>query len=299
MPQILKIHQGENSLLPESDTARDLNRQAVCVAGATGRVGRNLVAELSGHPSLELVVALVGPGSLNLNEDSGAVAGCEPNEVPLRSSPDGEFDVLIDFSRPEAIADHLQYCIEQHSAMVLGTTGLSDEQEQQVCDAAKQIPIVWAPNTSLGHNLCLELLKLAAKVLPKEDWDVEIVENHHRSKKDNPSGTALSMGRLISEVRTQDFESEAEFRQRGVGEGRERGRIGFSVIRGGGEKLGCEHSVLFIGDEELVEIRQRSANSGSFAHGALQAAEWLRGKQPGMYYMSDVLNIEVPSEDNG
>ena len=278
----------------------------VGVAGAAGRMGQSLVAALAKHDSLELVLALERAQHPDLGKDSGTVAGCKPNKVPLTATADGRVAALIDFSRVEAVADHLRYCTESGSGLVLGTTGLDDGLHQQLRAAARHIPIVWSPNMSLSLNLCLELLETAAAVLPERDWDIEIVEAHHRFKRDVPSGTALRIGEIVAQARYhEDLNDVAEFRSRGVGDEREPGSIGFSSIRGGG--LAGEHSVLFLAEGESMEIRHRADNRMGFVRGALLTALWMGTgmgpgtrpvAEPGLYSMADVLKEIGPYSTN-
>jgi 4-hydroxy-tetrahydrodipicolinate reductase len=199
-----------------------------------------------------------------------------------------QFDVLIDFTRPEATLEYLAICQNSGKAMVIGTTGFSDDQLQEINNAAKNMAIVFAPNMSIGVNLSLKLLDMAARVIG-EDADIEIVETHHRHKVDAPSGTALKMGEVVANALGRDLSTCAVYGREGIEEPRDRQTIGFSTIRGG-DVVG-EHTVSFFMEGERVEITHKASSRLTFANGAVRAASWLEGQSAGLYSMQDVLDL--------
>jgi 4-hydroxy-tetrahydrodipicolinate reductase len=198
------------------------------------------------------------------------------------------FDVLIDFTRPAATLAHLALCRTAGKAMVIGTTGFSAEQKAEIGGTAEQIPIVFAPNMSVGVNLCFKLLELAARVLG-DGVDVEIIEAHHRHKVDAPSGTALAMGQVVATALGRDLEQCAVYGRQGVTGERERATIGFATVRAG--DIVGEHTVLFADVGERIEITHRVSSRMTFAKGAVRAAAWVAGRQPGLFDMRDVLGL--------
>jgi 4-hydroxy-tetrahydrodipicolinate reductase len=199
-----------------------------------------------------------------------------------------DFDVLVDFTSPEATMDHLAYCRANNKAMVIGTTGLSNDQQQSLQAAAAEIPILFAPNMSVGVNLCLKLLEDAARVLGDE-VDIEITEAHHRFKKDAPSGTALKMGSVIAETLGRDLEECAVYGREGVSEERDRKTIGFSTIRAG--DIVGDHTVTFASLGERVEITHKASSRMTFASGAVRGVQWIVAQENGFYSMRDVLEL--------
>lgn len=198
------------------------------------------------------------------------------------------FDVLIDFTRPEGTLAHLEICRKAGRAMVIGTTGFTEAQKQTIREAAKEIPVVFAPNMSVGVNLCLKLLDLAARVLGDE-VDIEVIEAHHRHKVDAPSGTALRMGEVVAEALGRDLAQCAVYGREGHTGERERKTIGFETIRAG--DIVGEHTVMFAGIGERVEITHKASSRMTFAKGAVRAAAWLKGRSAGLYDMQDVLDL--------
>lgn len=264
----------------------------VAIVGAAGRMGRTLVEAvnqngntmrvsaatvLADDPALGVDIGLLAIGAAIGVE---AVAELEPGVA--------DFDVLIDFTSPEATMKHLALCQASNKAMVIGTTGLSSDQQQAIQAAAKNIPIMFAPNMSVGVNLCLKLLQEAARVLG-DDVDIEITEAHHRYKKDAPSGTALKMGEVIADTLDRDLEECAIYGREGVGEERDRKTIGFTTIRAG--DIVGDHTVTFAGLGERVEITHKASSRMTFASGAVRAAQWIAGKDAGLYSMQDVLEL--------
>jgi 4-hydroxy-tetrahydrodipicolinate reductase len=199
-----------------------------------------------------------------------------------------QFDVLIDFTRPEATLEYLNTCVTAGKSMVIGTTGFDNKGLEVINNAAQQIPVVFAPNMSVGVNLSLKLLDMAARVIG-EDADIEIVETHHRHKVDAPSGTALKMGEVVANALGRDLSTCAVYGREGIEEPRDRQTIGFSTIRGG-DVVG-EHTVSFFMEGERVEITHKASSRLTFANGAVRAAGWLEGQSAGLYSMQDVLDL--------
>ncbi len=263
---------------------------SIVVAGAGGRMGRALVEAVRQQTGAVLAGALEGPNSEFLGMDAGELAGSRPLGVRVADDSDAlpGFDVLIDFTRPEATVNHLGLCRASGARMVIGTTGLSKEQRALVVQAAGEIPIVQAPNMSVGVNLCFTLLDMAARVLG-DAVDIEIIEAHHRHKVDAPSGTALRMGEVVAEALGRDLSECAVYGREGQTGERQRATIGFETIRAG--DIVGEHTVLFAGTGERVEIAHKASSRLTFATGALRAALWLQDQGPGLYDMQDVLGL--------
>ncbi|MFK8026681.1 MAG: 4-hydroxy-tetrahydrodipicolinate reductase [Gammaproteobacteria bacterium] len=264
---------------------------AITINGASGRMGRALVQACVENDATSLAAALVRSGSEFEGSDAGSVAGIAPANVLMfsdRSQLPKDIGVWIDFTLPEGLMSALDYCVTHHIPMVIGTTGLSKEQKQAITSAGNSIPIVFAPNMSVGVNLCLSILQTAAKTLG-EDYDIEIVEAHHKNKVDAPSGTALRMGEVIADAIGVNLEEKAEYSRHGnIGE-RQPGTIGFQTIRAG--DIVGEHTVTFAGVGERVEIAHRATSRLTFARGAVRAATWLQGQSAGVYDMQDVLGL--------
>lgn len=263
----------------------------VAVVGAGGRMGRTLVQAVSEAQSLSLGVATERAGSRFLGQDAGELAGIDRLGVVLTDSltaVTADFDAVIDFTAPEATMEHLRICRAAGKGMVIGTTGLNAEQKQQLADAAVDIPIVFAPNMSIGVNLCFKLLEIAAKVVG-DDADIEIIEAHHRHKVDAPSGTALRMGEVVADALGRDLKECAVYGREGKTGARERQTIGFETIRAG-DVVG-EHSVWFALDGERIEIAHKASSRMTFARGAARAAAWVMSRQQGLFDMQDVLSL--------
>jgi len=261
----------------------------IAIAGAAGRMGRNLLAACGESADLEVTQAVERPGHDALGTDSGVLAGLEANKVPVSDKLDADaFDMLIDFTHPTATAQHVEFCVTHGKRMVIGTTGCDAELENRLAEAGAQIAIVYAPNMSVGVNLCLELLQTAAAVLG-DSVDIEIVEAHHRHKVDAPSGTALKMGKVIAATLGRDLEQCAIYGRHGQTGARARETIGFETIRAG--DIVGEHTVIFAADGERVEISHKASDRMNFARGAVRACQWLSAQQPGLYAMRDVLQL--------
>ena len=261
------------------------------VIGCGGRMGRMLVADIVASEGCELAGGAARPGSAALGRDLGELAGIgrlgmvatEDARQVLRDS-----DVAIDFTTSEATAAHAALAAELGRPIVIGTTGLSGEQEKAVRRAAERIPIVWAANTSLGINLLFGLVEQVAARLGPE-WDIEIVEMHHKGKVDAPSGTALALGRVAASARGVGFDDVAQRGRDGITGPRKPGAIGFAALRGG-DNIG-EHHVFFAGLGESLELTHRATNRAIYAKGAVRAARWLVGRPPGLYGMKEVLGL--------
>ncbi|GAB6068812.1 4-hydroxy-tetrahydrodipicolinate reductase [Methylothermus subterraneus] len=261
----------------------------IAIAGAGGRMGRTLIQALTQTEDMRLTAAIARPDSASLGQDAGVLAGVGELGVPVQASLEGaDFDVLIDFSQPQACQTLVAHCRNHGQRLVIGTTGLSDLDRAAIEAAAREIPIVLSPNMSVGVNLALKLLQTAAKVLGDE-VDVEIIEAHHRHKRDAPSGTALRMGEVVAQALGRDLKTWAQYGRYGNTGERDRRTIGFASLRAG--DIVGEHTVLFAGEGERLEITHKASSRMTFAKGALRAARWLTGQGPGLYDMQDVLGL--------
>lgn len=261
------------------------------VIGAGGRMGRMLIEAVQDNPLTTLSAAIERQGSSLVGADAGEVASI--GRINIKIVDDlvaviDDIDVLIDFSLPEATEQNMQICAEHKVAMVIGTTGFNEQQEQVLTEASKHIAIVYAGNYSTGVNLSLKLLAMAAKAFGTEA-DVEIIEAHHKHKIDAPSGTAYMMAEAVAEARGQDLKKVAVYGREGQTGAREQGAIGIHAVRGG-EIIG-DHTVMFIADGEVVEITHRARARMTFAAGAVRATTWILHKKSGQYNMQDVLGL--------
>lgn len=263
----------------------------VAIVGAAGRMGRNLIQAVQQHDGLELTAATERPDGDWIGMDAGELAGVGKLGVPISHSLTkvvDDFDAVIDFTGPAATMIHLDICREHGKRMVIGTTGLSDEQKLRIQKASEEIGVVFAPNMSVGVNLCFKLLELAARVMG-EGSDIEIIEAHHRHKVDAPSGTALRMGEVIAETLDRDLAEVAVYGREGQTGARDPKAIGFETIRAG-DVVG-EHTVWFATEGERVEITHKASSRMTFANGAARAAAWLSQHGKGLYDMQDVLEL--------
>lgn len=262
----------------------------IVISGASGKMGRALLEAIAAAPDLRLHGALDRLGSPLLGRDAGELGGgrlgINVTDDPLQALSGA--DVLIDFTRPEATLDYLQVCRRLGVKAVVGTTGFSAEGKAVLESAARDISIVAAPNMSVGVTLSLKLLDLAARVLG-EGYDVEIIEAHHRHKVDAPSGTALRMGEVVAQALGRDLAACAVYGREGVTGERASTTIGFATVRGG-DVVG-DHTVLFAGVGERLEITHKASSRATFAQGALRAARFLRGRKTGLFDMQDVLGF--------
>ena len=254
----------------------------VAIIGAAGRMGRELCQAALETDGIELVGGTEGPVAPELGADLGELCGVGKLGVALTEDPPQEAEVLIEFTTPEATVDHLSY----RKPAVIGTTGLDEEQRAKIEEAAKNVPIVLAPNMSVGVNLLREVVReLSAKL---SGYDVELVEAHHRNKKDAPSGTALLLTRAAAEGRGQDLEEVAVYGREGVAP-RSEGEIGIHALRGGA--VVGEHRLIFYSEGEEVEVVHRALSRRTFADGAMRAAKFAATTEPGLFSMRDVLEL--------
>lgn len=263
----------------------------IAIAGASGRMGQMLIEAVSQADDCVLSGALDIPGSPALGKDAGAQLGLHTG-VAITSDLGAGLSgaqVLIDFTRPEGTMQHLQVCLDLGIGLVIGTTGFTPEQKAQIGAAAQRIPVVMAPNMSVGVNVTLKLLEMAAKAMPT-GYDIEIVEAHHRHKVDAPSGTALKMGEVIAGALGRDLADCAVYAREGVTGPRDPSSIGFATIRGG--DIVGDHTVLFAGIGERIEITHKSSSRVTYAQGSLRAVRYLSGRSAGLYDMFDVLALK-------
>jgi 4-hydroxy-tetrahydrodipicolinate reductase len=262
----------------------------IAIAGAGGRMGQMLIEAVCNADDCVLSGALDVADSPSLGNDPLAALG---RSSPVRISADlraglADADVLIDFTRPEGTLAHLAVCRELGVRAVIGTTGFSDAQKAQIAEHARHIAIVMAPNMSLGVNVVLKLLDVAARALA-QGYDIEVIEAHHRHKVDAPSGTALAMGEVLAHASGRKLDDCAVWGRHGVAGERDPSAIGFSVIRGG--DIVGDHTVLFAGTGERIEITHKSSSRATYAQGSLRAARFVAGRAPGLYSMDDVLGL--------
>jgi len=270
----------------------------VGIAGCAGRMGQMLLKLLISAPGVLVVGGTERRGSHVLGRDLGALAGGEPLGITIGDNPEPLFegaDVVVDFTSPSATALHAGIAAKSGTAHVVGTTGLDPDQMQAVSRAAQRVPIVMASNMSLGINLLEQVVEEVARILDA-DWDIEIVEMHHRHKVDAPSGTALTLGEAAARGRNVQLRRVSRRGRDGQVGPRIKGEIGFSAIRGG-DVVG-DHFVIFAADGERIELTHRASNREIFARGAVKAVLWAAGKRPGLYSMKDVLgfNLGTPSQ---
>lgn len=263
----------------------------IAIAGASGRMGHMLIEAVTASDDVVLAGALDMPGSPAIGQDASAFLG-KSSGVAVSSDVDAVLarcDVLIDFTRPEGTLAHLAACERHGVKAVVGTTGFTDEQKARIAGHAKNIAIVMAPNMSVGVNVVLKLLETAARAL-SQGYDIEVIEAHHRHKVDAPSGTALAMGEAVARALGRDLKQCAVYGREGVTGERDPSTIGFATIRGG--DIVGDHTVLFAGTGERIEISHKSSSRAGYAQGSLRAARFLADKASGLYGMDQVLGIE-------
>ena len=263
----------------------------IAIPGAAGRMGRTLVEACSRGDGLSLGGATERAGHELLGSDAGVVAGLGESGVVISDDLESivdSFDVLVDFTVPDAALRHLDVCRRHGKRIVIGTTGFSEAQKQQISAAAGDIGVVFAPNMSVGVNLCFKLLDIAARVLGDE-VDIEVIEAHHRHKVDAPSGTALRMGEVVAQALGRDLQDCAVYGREGITGPRRRDTIGFETIRAG--DIVGEHTVMFAAEGERVEVTHKASSRMTFASGAMRAAGWLTLRDAGLYDMQDVLGL--------
>ncbi|MBI5213926.1 MAG: 4-hydroxy-tetrahydrodipicolinate reductase [Nitrospirae bacterium] len=264
----------------------------IIVTGATGRMGNRITALSKDYHALRLVGAAERKGHEAVGKDIGHIAGMGDAGVKLTDTLEDIIDacdVIIDFTSISATFQHLKLAAERKKAMVIGTTGFSKEDMESITGMCKDIPVVLAPNMSVGVNLLLKVLQDIAKVLG-DDYDIEIVEAHHRLKKDAPSGTAMKMAQVIAGAVNRDFDEVGVYARKGLIGERTKKEIGIQTLRGG-DVVG-EHTVFFYGLGERIEITHKASSRDTFARGALKAALWISGRKPGLYDMQDVLGLK-------
>ncbi|MFK7966336.1 MAG: 4-hydroxy-tetrahydrodipicolinate reductase [Burkholderiaceae bacterium] len=268
----------------------------VAIAGASGRMGKTLIEATLAASDMQLAGALDIAGAPLLGSDAGLTLGAATG-VTLTSDFSEALhgsDCFIDFTRPEGTLDHLKACVEHKVAMVIGTTGFDDAGKAAIEQAAQSIPIVFAPNMSVGVNVTFKLLEVAAQILDS-GYDIEVIEAHHKHKIDAPSGTALGMGEVIARAQGKDLKTDGVFSRVGVTGERPEGSIGFSTIRGG--DIVGDHTVLFAGEGERIEITHRSASRMTYAQGSLRACRFIaalpESTRHGLFNMQDVLGLKA------
>ena len=259
----------------------------IAVAGASGRMGRMLTAAVAASADLSLVGAFEMQGSAAVGETAAGAGSKVRICADGRSALTGA-DVLIDFTRPEGTLAHLALCRELGCNAVIGTTGFSAEQKAEIAAHAEAIAIVMAPNMSVGVNVALKLIATAARALD-ESYDIEVIESHHRHKVDAPSGTAVRMGEVAAVARGTSLDAAGVYERHGETGARRLGAIGFASVRGG--DIVGDHTVLFAGDGERIEITHRSSSRATYADGSLRAARFLKGRKSGLFDMADVLGL--------
>jgi 4-hydroxy-tetrahydrodipicolinate reductase len=264
----------------------------VIIAGAAGRMGARLVGLMEESAALTLVAAVEKPGHVAVGEDAGELAGCSSNLVIIEddlAACIGKGEVIIDFSSPAATLEHMRIAAKHRTAMIIGTTGFSAVELDELKQLAKQIPCVFSPNMSVGVNLLFKVLAEMARTL-HEDYDIEVIEAHHRLKKDAPSGTALKMAEVLAKAMGKDLGQIATYSRKGIIGERKRGEIGIQTIRAG--DIVGDHTVIFGGMGERIEVTHRAQSRDTFVRGALRAARWVVKQPPGLYDMLDVLGLK-------
>ena len=267
-----------------------MSQLKIAVAGASGRMGRMLIEAIRNAPDARLAGALDVTGAPGIGTDAAGFLG-EDAGVMITDSLDQaltDADFLIDFTRPEGTLKHLEYCAEHGIKVIIGTTGFDDAGKAAIAAAARHTAVVFAPNMSVGVNVTMKLLEMAAKSFA-EGYDIEIVEAHHRHKVDAPSGTALQMGEVVANALGRDLKEVGVFAREGVTGERDPSSIGFATIRGG--DIVGDHTVLFAGIGERIEISHKSSSRVTYANGSMRAARFLAGRDSGLYDMQDVLGL--------
>jgi 4-hydroxy-tetrahydrodipicolinate reductase len=254
-------------------------------------MGRALIAACDMNEQTRLSAAIERPGNTLVGSDAGDLAGLGPLNVKVTDNLESAvtvFDTLIDFTSPQSTLMNLEACVKHGKNIVIGTTGFDDAGKQKITEAAGSIGVVFAPNMSVGVNLCLKLLDTAARILGNE-VDIEVIEAHHRHKVDAPSGTAIRMGEVVADALGRDLSECAVYGREGITGARDRKTIGFETIRAG--DIVGDHTVMFAADGERVEITHKASSRMTFANGAVRAASWLQQQPAGLYDMQDVLGL--------
>lgn len=267
-----------------------MNGMKIAIVGASGRMGRMLIEAVLKDGQATLVSAIDQPGTVAIGKDAGELVG-SPCGVVVSSDVEAGIaraDCLIDFTRPQGTLEHLALCRKHKVAMVIGTTGIDDSGKAAIASAALEIPIVFSPNMSVGFNVVIKLLDAASRIL-NDGYDIEIVEAHHRHKVDAPSGTALRMGEVIAAALGRDLKQCAVYGREGHTGERDPSTIGFATIRGG--DIVGDHTVMYCGTGERVEISHKAGSRVPYAQGSLRAARFLAGRSNGLFDMQDVLGL--------
>ena len=263
----------------------------IAVMGAAGRMGKTLIEAITQAEGVKLSAATVLPDSSLVGADAGELAGVGKLGISLvdnLAQVADDFDVLIDFTSPETTMQNLDFCVAHGKKIVIGTTGLNEEQKQHLAACAEKTAVMFAPNMSVGVNVCFKVLDIIARTLG-DDYDVEVIETHHRHKVDSPSGTALRLGEVVADALGRDLKECAVYGREGQIGARTRKEIGFETIRAG-DVVG-DHTVLFATEGERIEITHKASSRMTFAKGAVRAAAWLVGKETGQFDMQDVLDL--------
>jgi len=264
------------------------------VTGAAGRMGSRIINVLSSSEGIRLAAAVERKGHSLIKTDACTAAGLPASSVLVLISDDlaGSVkagDVMIDFTNPEASMEHIKVCSEQSRPIVIGSTGFTNDQMAEIKKYVQKIPCVLSPNMSIGVNLCFKILGEIAKTIG-EDYDMEIVESHHRLKKDAPSGTAMKMAQVLADAVNRNLNEVGVYARKGMIGERTKKEIGIQTLRGG--DIVGEHTVMFAGKGERIELTHRAHSRDTFAAGAVRAAKWIVGKKPGLYDMQDVLGLK-------
>ena len=263
----------------------------VGVCGAAGRMGKTIIEVCHDSENVELGAAIEHPDSVALGQDAGILAGTGTSGILIVDDIDAiaeDFDVLIDFTFADATIENLRKCRALGKRMVIGTTGLTQQQQDEITSASQDCALVFAPNMSIGVNLCFKLIELATKIVG-EDTDIEIIEAHHNQKKDAPSGTAVKMGEIVADTLGRDLKDCAVYGREGIGDVRDRKTIGFETIRAG--DIVGDHTVMFASAGERIEITHKASSRKTFASGAVRAAKWIMQHDSGLFDMQDVLGL--------
>ncbi len=265
---------------------------SIAISGALGRMGKTLLEAVSNHPDTHVGAAIEYAEHPLIKHSISSLASLEMDDIILQSDLMQcikDFDVLVEFSTIDSTLKHLEVCVAQNKRMVIGTTGFSADQKKKIIEASKDIPVLFAPNMSIGVNLVLDLLNRSGRSLMGKDYDVEIIETHHRNKVDAPSGTALKMGEVLAQAMDIQDGDQAIYSRHGQTGERPKNKIAYQTLRAG-DVVG-EHTVIFATEGERIEITHKASSRMTFAKGAVQAAFWLSNQPAGLYTMQDVLNL--------
>lgn len=261
----------------------------LAVIGAAGRMGKRIMSLAVEDEHFEIVAAIEKKDHPDIGKDAGLVAAAGPIDIKIDTIYPGDADVVIDFSQPKTTDKTIEYCLENQAALVLGTTGLEPEQIKRIETASEKIPVIYGTNMSVGMNVLFSLVGKVASMLG-DDYDIEIIEQHHRFKKDAPSGSALTLAENICKSTDRNFPDSVVYGRSGKDALRQKGNIGMHAIRAG--DITGIHSVIFSTLGETVALNHTAHSRDGFARGALRAAQWLTGKKPGLYSMPDVLGLK-------